>query len=550
MMNVEDDTISWGDKWRAGTSNFRTVAELFSKRNLWAIASYFFAAGDADDVAQGDAFRFGLTSILLAMSKMQGYVEDPRFPNQLMRGTYYLPQISREYNVGVWLDGKLTNLLAGYSKINGERQSNALIISTQSATKLDAIPSSSIDYIFTDPPYSDNVQYGELNFIWEAWLDADTHWHGDEIIVNQTRGRSEADWAAMMKLAMCECYRVLKPGRWMSLCYHDTSEGTWELVQDIMAEVGFLVDKSESVLFIDTGQKSYNQLTADKATKRDLVLNFRKPKPGEWRVTQIFIPADVDVPTFKELASQVIRNYLTAHPGADKDKVYDAVVSCMVRKGQMEVHDFGNLLRNVAEENQGRWYLKETADQMDEAEQAKLSSAATRLEKFIGKYLKQHPEEEGVHYTYLQEEFFGITRTEWPRRELLEWLPEYFVKTPSGTWRLPDKEEGEQLTELREAGTLRRIKRFANALIDGVPVREKDSPGNDVDLLDWLRQCRRAGLYEQGRVIYEKGGLNLANLDDEQQIEAEDNYRSCVKHGSEEEAKPKRKSRKKQDDDK
>jgi len=136
-----------------------------------------------------------------------------------------------------------------------------------------------------------------------------------------------------------------------------------------------------------------------------------------------------------------------------------------------------------------------------------------------------------------------------PRRLLADWLPEYFIKTQCGTWRLPDKEETQQLAELREAGTLRRIKRFANALIDGVPVREKDRPGSDVDHLDWLRQCRRAGLYEQGRAIYEKGGLNLANLDDDQQIEAEDNYRSCVKHGAEEEAKPKRKSRKKQDDD-
>jgi len=27
-------------------------------------------------------------------------------------------------------------------------------------------------------------------------------------------------------------------------------------------------------------------------------------------------------------------------------------------------------------------------------------------------------------------------------------------------------------------------------------------PGSDVDLLDWLRQCRRAGLYEQGKAIY------------------------------------------------
>ena len=88
-------------------------------------------------------------------------------------------------------------------------------------------------------------------------------------------------------------------------------------------------------------------------------------------------------------------------------------------------------------------------------------------------------------------------------------------------------------------------KRFANALIEGMPVRDKDGPGSDIDLLDWLRQCRRAGLYEQGRAIYEKGGLNSANLSDEQQIEAEDDYRICVRRGNEHETKPKRQRRKK-----
>ena len=53
-----------------------------------------------------------------------------------------------------------------------------------------------------------------------------------------------------MKKAMAECYRVLKPGRWLSLCYHDTSEGTWALIQDIMAEIGFFVDKSDSTLLL------------------------------------------------------------------------------------------------------------------------------------------------------------------------------------------------------------------------------------------------------------------------------------------------------------
>jgi hypothetical protein len=230
----------------------------------------------------------------------------------------------------------------------------------------------------------------------------------------------------------------------------------------------------------------------------------------------------------------------------------------------MEAHDFEALLKNVAEEVvqpikkdlfhnrdpdlfrshiQSRWYLKETADQVDRAEQNKESKAAERLGNFMSKHLKMHQEEEGVHFTFIQEEYFGIPHAEWPRRRLADWLPEYFIKTPSGTWRVPDEDERSQLAELREAGTLRRIKRFANALINGVPVGENDRPGGDVDLLDWLRQCRRAGLYEQGRAIYEKGGLNSANLTDEQQIEAEDDYRICVRRGNTEVAKPKRKSR-------
>ena len=42
--------------------------------------------------------------------------------------------------------------------------------------------------------------------MWEAWLDFDTTWHDEEIIVNEIRGKSTADWEALMKKAMSECY--------------------------------------------------------------------------------------------------------------------------------------------------------------------------------------------------------------------------------------------------------------------------------------------------------------------------------------------------------
>jgi hypothetical protein len=261
MMNAPEDQECWGVKWRAGTSNFRTVDELFTKRNLWALAVLFNAASQEQT---SDVLRFRLEAILLNLSRMQGNTTDPRFPNNIIRGTYYTPQIMREYSVLPWYAGKIRNLIDGYSKLYPSYQGfGEVCISTQSACSMDAIPDNSLDYIFTDPPYGDKVQYGELNFVWESWMGWNTLWHDDEIIINDVRGKTELDWSEMMECVIKECYRVLKPGRWLTLCYHDTSEGTWALVQDLMKNAGFIVDVSGSTLFIETEQKSFNQLTAD-----------------------------------------------------------------------------------------------------------------------------------------------------------------------------------------------------------------------------------------------------------------------------------------------
>jgi hypothetical protein len=277
------------------------------------------------------------------------------------------------------------------------------------------------------------------------------------------------------------------------------------------------------------------------------------------------LPADGEIPTFPELGRQVIRNYLTTHPGSTKDRIYDELVNRMVSTRQMEAHDFDALLRSVAEEVQepvkatlftnkppdlfgthvlSRWYLKETADVVDQSEQTREDAAAARLEQFMTAYLKQHREKEGVHYSDLFEQYLPVADK--PRRLLADWLPEYFFKTPGGTWRPPaDDKERAQKAALRQDGTLRRIRRFANALLDGVPVRDKDRPASDRTLADWIRQCRRAGLFQQGRVLYEKGGLHLDRLGETDQLEVEEEYRICVRRGDTEADKPKKARRQK-----
>jgi len=530
MMNVEDATQPWGDKWRAGTSNFRTVAELFTKRNLWALAVIL----DVCNASQfSTALSFVFESNILSATIMQQYREAG---GGFAKGTYYVPQVYIEREQSGCFVRKFNDIVNAQREMHNGIICTEVLVSTQSNTDIAAIPANSIGYVFTDPPYADKVQYGELNFVWEAWLGFDTHWQDDEIIVNNVRGKTEQDWADMMRQAMAECYRVLKPGRWISLCYHDTSEGTWALLQDIMAEAGFIVDKSTVALFIDTGQKSYNQLTADKVTKRDLVINFRKPKPGE-AAGLLTITGDEDETTFREKVHTVIRDHLAAHPGASKDHIYDDLVSRMVKSGRMQPHDFDLLLAEVADhavdvrgKGEGeRWYLKEAQLALvDAAESAHEDAAADQLGQAMHRRQVEQPAQPGMHYSDLFELFvYGVKDK--PRRALAEWLPDYFFKTETGAWRLPVTDDEQQAKiALRREGVSRHIRHYVAHLQQGTQIPAREQPG-PATLVGWIRHCKRAGLYEAGVLLFERGGLTLEHLPEELAVNVEEDYQVCVK---------------------
>ena len=333
-----------------------------------------------------------------------------------------------------------------------------------------------------------------------------------------------------------------------------------------MAEVGFVIDKSEDALFIDTGQKAWKQIVADKVNKRDLVINFRKPRPGEVTAT-IAITGNENKTTFNEKVRQIIREYLGGHPGVTKDRIYDEVVSSMVRSGRMEAHDFDELLRHVAEEVRapvmknlfepmdpdlfgtheiGRWYLKETDLAVaDAAETAREDTATEKIGAFIKDYLKKHPGEEGVHYSDLFEHYIYAVKDK-PRRQLAEFLPDYFYKTDLGTWRLPaSKEEEQAKAKSRAKGIGRRVKRYIAQLEQGTAIPDAEHP-NDATLAEWIRHCKRAGLYEQGKLLYEKGGLDLDNLSEEAMVNVEEDYHVCARMlARQTESKPNRRRQKK-----
>ncbi len=336
MMNESNPELPWGDEWRP-SRDFRRVSHLFTYRNLRALAALMEAAGQDRDL------KAIITSCMAAVSRKAQHLDTG---GGYIPGNWALPPMSKQRNVLESLMRVFKRTLKAKAELARLIQSQQACISTQSATEIGEIPDSSVDYIFTDPPYGGSVQYAELNFVWESWLGLNTSWHDKEIIVNSTRRKDFDHWARMMRLAISQCYRVLKPGRWLSLCWHDSSSKTWHVVQKIFADAGFLTEHLGHALSIDTDSDTYNQRVSSKVVRRDLVINFRKPRNGERSLT-VRSPGTIGE-SFEGKACRIISQYVSVNPGATKDRIYDHFISVMIRSGSLETHNFDALLSRVA----------------------------------------------------------------------------------------------------------------------------------------------------------------------------------------------------------
>ncbi|RKY69833.1 MAG: hypothetical protein DRP97_04775 [Candidatus Latescibacterota bacterium] len=522
----------WAEKHDGLSSRgIKNVSDFFTKRNLLALSEiYHHIINSQEEENIKNALTFIFTASLMSCSKKAQHLKEG---GGYIPGNFHIPPVIKERNVPNSMKRVFSRMLKGLDAITREIRSTDIIISTQTATNLSAIPSNSIDYIFTDPPYGAAVQYGELNILWESWLGFDRTWLDGEIIVNYLRGKTEQDWQELMWQVLSECYRVLKPGRAISICYHDASGGTWPALMDAAATAGFLPEKTERALTIQMQQRTFNQSTSNEIVKRDLVVTFRKPSA---QLSNEIYASGSDVKgsegtTFNEVVSRIIYAQLMQTPGITIDRLYDIAVSKLVRLGRMEKHDFRSLVESLAEpseDNPPRWFLKESElEALDPAESAKEDEAADILGKFIDAEISQSLLE-GVHYSDLFEHYIFAVKHK-PRRLLSDWIPDYFYRTENGAWRTPSDDEEQKIkAEARKKGTSRRIKRYLAYLEEGTAIPEKECP-NDATLAEWIRHCKRSGLYEQGKFLYEKGGLNLDNLPEEAMVNVEEDYQVCVR---------------------
>lgn len=274
MMHAADDQTKWGDKWRAGSASFSHVHHLFLPRAAQAVGKLWEKASANPDPRIRAFLLYMVEQSIAGLSVLNRY-GPTHFSqvNRILTGVYYVASQHSECSPWYNLGGKLDRLIKAFNGYKAGAGNAA--ITTGTAAHL-GLPDNSIDYIFTDPPFGDNLAYSELNFIVEAFHRVFTH-QGPEAVMSDSQQKGLHEYHRLMKSCFAEYYRVLKPGRWMTVVFSNTQAAVWNGIRTALQEAGFVI---ANVSALNKVQGSFNAVSNATSVKQDLVITAYKPNGG------------------------------------------------------------------------------------------------------------------------------------------------------------------------------------------------------------------------------------------------------------------------------
>ncbi|HZJ90774.1 MAG TPA: DNA methyltransferase [Oscillospiraceae bacterium] len=492
------DKIQKGDKTgepiRIGITH---VHHFYTKRNLWVLAAVLHRSLQTNN----PRLVIWVTSSMIRTTKMYKFTLDRKMGT--VSGTMYIPSLWTENGAFKLLDYKKRNMKQ-VGNTNARNLTSCNSFETQSSGE------NQMDYIFIDPPFGANLNYSELNFLWESWLKVITN-NKHEAIENSVQGKGATEYRQLMTSCFKEAHRVLKPGRWMTVEFSNTKASVWNSIQTALTEAGFVV---ANVSALDKKQGSFNAVNNPTSVKQDLVISAYKPNGGfEERFDQKaqteegvwdFIRTHLNyLPVTKKQGFDLV-----AIPERDPRILYDQVITYYVRKGYnvpIDSQEFQLGLSRRFSERDGMYFLP---DQVAEYDRKKMVAGgrALQLSMFISdeasaiewlrSLLRDKPQsfqdinplfmkelsgwsknEIGLELSTLLEQNFlsydgkgpvpdqihSYLSTNWKDMRNLAKDDPTLVAKAKGRWYVPDPNKAGDLEKLREKALLKEFEEYKQA---------------------------------------------------------------------------------------
>ncbi len=369
---------------RIAPKGFSNVHHFFLPRAAQAMGLLWQKAQSCADNRTRDILLFMVEQSIWGFSVLNRY-SPTHFSqvNRALNGVYYVASQHSECSPWYNLTGKLDRLEKAF---RGYRTGGkAAAISTGTAASM-PLGDNSIDYVFTDPPFGANIFYADLNFLVESWHGVTTD-AAPEAIVDNFKGKALPEYQHLMQRCFAEYYRVLKPGRWMTVVFSNSKASVWNAIQVSLQQAGFVVAE---VTALDKVQGSYRQVTSTTAVKQDLVISAYKPNGGlEQRLAERGAAPDsawdfVHTHLRQLSVSKTKNGSLEFVVERDPRRIYDRMVAWFVRHDvpvPLSTEEFLDGLRSRFPERDGMVFLSEQVTEYDR-KRAQVAQAP-QMEMFV-----------------------------------------------------------------------------------------------------------------------------------------------------------------------
>ncbi len=427
--------------------------QFFTKRNLIFLYRIY------ELVIENNIPLTWLTSTLQRTTKCYKFTLDRKFG--ILTGTLYIPSLNVELNPVNILRRKIGDFA---SVAYNERGNSA--VSLLSATALGTIDNNSVDYMFVDPPFGANIMYSELSSIWEGWLKVATN-NQKEAIVNEYQHKTLFDYQKLMNDSLREFYRILKPGKWLTMEFSNTSASVWNSIQNALQGVGFVV---ANVAALDKKQGSFKAVTTTTAVKQDLVISCYKPSDELTNKISLSLGNKNNVWDFisehlSHLPVHLERGNVTTTVIERSPKIlYDRMISYYVQHGYpipMDAQEFQKGLKEQFVERDGMYFTEtQAAEYMEKRKHTTgyqplgliVSDEANGIE-WLKIQLKEPKTYQEISPEWMQT-IKGVKKGD-VLPELIDILQDNFIKDENGKWHVPDLEKQIDLQKLRHNKLMR-----------------------------------------------------------------------------------------------
>ena len=337
---VIDESREMFSRSGLGKAGLTETARFFSPRNAIALLELWRAIGAIKDHNLRKKLSFAFTAILPRASRR--YQWSAQRPLNAQNQTYYIAPVYYEWSVFELFNRKVEAAIRADAEVVAptplfaRHNTEAVTYTLASADQLAHLADASVDYVFTDPPFGSNIFYSDMNLFHEAWLGKMTD-NAHEAVMHTTgrkKNGAAGRYETLLRGAFAEAFRVLKPGRYMSVVFGNSDGRIWGLVQRAIRDAGFR-SVPVHVAILDKGQRSVKGLNSgsEGVVTVDLVMTLEKPsKAGADQRTAN--PAQAEP---IELIASALATLPLAHT-RNPSHVYAAILRDAIRRHQAIDH--------------------------------------------------------------------------------------------------------------------------------------------------------------------------------------------------------------------